>query len=113
MNLLKFQVEVSETQYIFLVFPVDGSWGSWGKFGACSTTCGGGTMERKRFCDNPPPDHGGDMCRGSDKEIHQCQNDPCKSGGLGTPYVTLKLQILAIAKYLYLRNQTFGHEILI
>ena len=68
-------------------------------------------MERKRFCDNPPPDHGGDTCRGLDKAFRQCQNHPCKSGALGTPFVTLELHIFASAKFLYPRNQIFGHEI--
>ncbi|XP_019641242.1 PREDICTED: uncharacterized protein LOC109482841 [Branchiostoma belcheri] len=34
---------------------VNGDWSEWGSWGACDATCGYGTMERTRTCDNPPP----------------------------------------------------------
>ncbi|XP_068730538.1 coadhesin-like isoform X2 [Montipora capricornis] len=44
--------------------PVDGGYGPWGAFSVCTVTCGGGTRERTRSCDNPKPEFGGKTCEG-------------------------------------------------
>ncbi|XP_078664805.1 uncharacterized protein LOC144907526 [Branchiostoma floridae x Branchiostoma belcheri] len=45
---------------------VNGDWSEWGSFSACDATCGYGTMERTRTCDNPPPvEFLGGTCIGS------------------------------------------------
>ncbi|KAI8499670.1 hypothetical protein Bbelb_227210 [Branchiostoma belcheri] len=45
---------------------VNGDWSEWGSWGACDATCGYGTMERTRTCDNPPPvEYLGGTCIGS------------------------------------------------
>ena len=45
-------------------FAVDGGYGPWGEFSDCTVTCGGGTRERTRLCDNPKPEFGGKTCEG-------------------------------------------------
>ena len=61
-------------------YAVDGGLSSW-RLGPCSKTCGGGTQEYTRVCDNPKPSCGGKECYGltfySHKEL--C-NDFCCPG---------------------------------
>ena len=47
--------------YIFCVIG-DGSWGPWSDIGTCSVTCGRGSVEQERRCDNPLPVNGGLQC---------------------------------------------------
>ena len=63
----------------FSLFKVDGDWGNWGNYGACSKTCGGGTKERTRKCDNPAPAHGGKGCEGSASQSLECNTLKCPS----------------------------------
>ena len=65
---------------------VNGNWGEWSGFGGCSTTCGGGSHQRKRLCNNPPAAFGGLEClvtgsvevRASEEsEAKQCNEKPC------------------------------------
>jgi len=49
-------------------WPVNGNWAEWGPWSACSKTCGGGTVTRKRTCTNPAPLRGGSPCEGDDTE---------------------------------------------
>lgn len=42
-------------------FPVDGGWSAW-SYGACSNSCGAGTMTATRSCTNPAPADGGLDC---------------------------------------------------
>ena len=53
-------------------FVVNGMWGSWSSWSACNKTCGQGTRERKRLCDNPKPDFSGNKCLGSDIQTENC-----------------------------------------
>jgi hypothetical protein len=41
--------------------PVDGGWSAW-SYGACSNSCGSGTMTASRICNNPAPANGGANC---------------------------------------------------
>lgn len=39
-----------------------GGWGEWSEWTPCSTTCAGGTRNRYRVCDSPPPRYGALFC---------------------------------------------------
>lgn len=39
-----------------------GGWGPWSNWTPCSTTCAGGTRNRYRVCDSPPPRYGAMFC---------------------------------------------------
>ena len=41
-------------------------------------TCGGGTTERRRACDDPAPQHGGSDCSGSSLESLDCNTQACQ-----------------------------------
>ncbi|KAG4070637.1 hypothetical protein HA402_013557 [Bradysia odoriphaga] len=49
-----------------------GGWGPWSDWTPCSTTCAGGTRNRYRVCDNPPPRYGAQFCQGQAVESQQC-----------------------------------------
>lgn len=57
--------------------PVDGGWSAWSAFGTCTEDCGGGTQDRTRTCDNPPPANGGADCVGDDIESSVCNEQAC------------------------------------
>lgn len=46
--------------------PVNGNWGEWTGFNQCSVSCGGGSHDRTRQCNNPPATNGGLRCLLSD-----------------------------------------------
>ena len=50
--------------YILLVY------GNWGVWGACSRTCGSGTLTRIRSCDSP-------QCQGNEYDTTQCSKPTC------------------------------------
>ncbi|XP_071453385.1 uncharacterized protein gogo [Hetaerina americana] len=49
-----------------------GGWGSWSAWSQCSTTCGSGSRNRYRTCDNPPPRYGAPFCEGTALETERC-----------------------------------------
>ncbi|MEE6517828.1 hypothetical protein FKM82_028335, partial [Ascaphus truei] len=49
----------------------NGDWSVWSQWSQCSVTCGKGTWERRRVCDNPAPICGG-VCLGDEKELSVC-----------------------------------------
>ena len=51
---------------------VNGNWGSWSKYFSCSVTCGEGTQTRRRLCDEPAPQYGGEECVGESAETQPC-----------------------------------------
>ena len=55
--------------------PVDGEWSVWGAWTSCDN---GGRRQRRRSCDDPSPDHGGQLCPGDSSEVGDCSCD----GGL-------------------------------
>ncbi|XP_063436348.1 slit homolog 1 protein-like [Mytilus trossulus] len=60
---------------------VDGEWGSW-MTTPCSTTCGNGSIYRKRICDSPAPSEGGQMCVGDNMEyLNACNLRNCPVDG--------------------------------
>ncbi|XP_019729255.1 SCO-spondin-like [Hippocampus comes] len=61
------------------------SWGSWGSWTPCSTTCGTGSMSRRRSCP------AGDIlhhCRGQEVQKQQCFNTTCPVDGRWLPWVS-------------------------
>ena len=65
---------------INLFYVVDGMWGSWTSWTACSVTCGYGSRERKRVCDNPKPAYNGKSCVGIGYQKRRCHAYyPCPS----------------------------------
>ena len=76
-----------------------GGWGAWSGWTQCTSSCGGGTRSRFRFCDSPPPRYGAKFCEVSavnawtmaGSSMQQCGLDRkwqplqllCAAGGLG------------------------------
>ncbi|XP_019640957.1 PREDICTED: A disintegrin and metalloproteinase with thrombospondin motifs 18-like [Branchiostoma belcheri] len=57
---------------------VDGGWSAWEtSWGTCSRTCGSGVQFRRRYCNNPEPQHGGAPCSGDDTMFQLCNTQPC------------------------------------
>ncbi len=71
--------------------PVDGAWSPWSQYGACVVSCGQGTRERFRQCNNPVPSNGGVACVGNELDHDVCYGDPCPREffPLSTPYFPL------------------------
>lgn len=60
----------------------DGGWSDFGDWSECSASCGGGTQERTRSCNNPSPANGGADCVGEAEESQECNTDPCAANSL-------------------------------
>ncbi|CAH1272360.1 ADAMTS18 [Branchiostoma lanceolatum] len=57
---------------------VDGGWSAWEtSWGTCSRTCGSGVQFRRRYCNNPEPQHGGSPCSGDDTMFQLCNTQAC------------------------------------
>ena len=63
---------------MYALVAVNGNWGSWSSPSACTKTCGGGKQIRRRACDNPSPQNGGEKCSGKAEEERTCNMQPCK-----------------------------------
>ena len=64
----------------FVIFPVvHGGYGEWGDYSPCTKICNGGVKTRKRECNKPKPQHGGNDCSklGLDTEQVSCNTQPC------------------------------------
>jgi hypothetical protein len=61
--------------------PIDGAWTDWGTWSSCSKTCGAGEQTRSRTCTDPPPQHGGAECSGSEIAYRHCHDTPCCAAG--------------------------------
>merc|ERR1712236_130756 len=61
--------------------PVDGGFGQWNHWSSCTKSCGTGSRDRKRKCDNPVPQAGGKPCSGNIKEQEDCNQNPCPGAG--------------------------------
>ena len=57
---------------------VNGGWSAW-VIEPCSKTCGGGTLNFTRQCNNPTPSHNGTSCEGKGYFVHpaKCNNFCC------------------------------------
>jgi len=64
---------------------VNGAWGQWEAWSFdCPVTCEAGNYShsRRRKCDSPAPQYGGDNCTANgsnDTDTQQCNTDPCPS----------------------------------
>ena len=67
---------------IFFPLIVHGNWGEWLPWTACSVTCGNGTQNRSRRCDNPAPLHGGNVCIGDKTEEQSCSSGSACPGNV-------------------------------
>ena len=56
---------------------VDGGLSPWKNCTSCSVSCGGGTLTACRSCTNPPPQYGGEKCRGETKRTIVCSLETC------------------------------------
>lgn len=56
---------------------VSGNWGAWLPWEQCSVSCDLGERVRRRLCDNPRPQFGGDTCDGDELQIEPCNVQPC------------------------------------
>jgi hypothetical protein len=59
---------------------LEGNWGMWTSWTKCTVTCGEGTQDRKRFCNNPAPFNGGANCIGESSQSQKCDNGNCPDG---------------------------------
>ncbi|KAL5016463.1 hypothetical protein ScPMuIL_006052 [Solemya velum] len=59
--------------------PVDGVWFPWTTWGECDVTCGGGTQDRFRVCDEPK--YGGAPCDGPNNDTQECNMHNCPVDG--------------------------------
>ena len=60
---------------ILYLFTVDGGWSEWREFSPCNAPkCGTGRKMLKRWCSNPPPQKGGNLCEGSNIKYEPCQD---------------------------------------
>ncbi|KAJ9581072.1 hypothetical protein L9F63_023751, partial [Diploptera punctata] len=57
--------------------PRDGQWGSWGAWDDCTAPCGGGYRVRRRRCDSPSPQDGGQECQGCHLDYELCNTHAC------------------------------------
>ena len=80
---------------------VNGSWSPWLEWSSCSLSCGIGTQQRQRQCDNPQPSYGGMNCSGDEIEAMNCDLKPC--AGQITSYLmdTVSEYILETERRLY------------
>lgn len=60
--------------------PIAGVWSQWSEE-PCSVSCGGGSQNRYRVCNNPGPAVGGTNCTGRDFDIRDCNEQLCPVHG--------------------------------
>lgn len=61
--------------------PIDGQFGSWEGWSDCTKTCGIGSKNRVRKCNNPLPRYGGTNCTGTSFENISCNTLKCPIDG--------------------------------
>ncbi|XP_074625789.1 coadhesin-like [Acropora palmata] len=63
----------------------DGGYSKWSDWSACSVTCGGGLMWKRRQCNSPKPSGDGKTCKeqnlGPDKQSKACNTQKCGTDG--------------------------------
>ena len=87
---------------------VHGGWSVWSQWSECSTTCGEGTQDRIRECNNPPPQYGGDDCPGEPTDTRQCPGlPPCPVDCKWNEWSTWSQCSLSCASGTQSRTRTF------
>ena len=75
-------------QFEFNFVGTDGGYSKWSDWSACSVTCGGGLMWKRRQCNSPKPSGDGKTCKeqnlGPDKQSKACNTQKC-----GEPFLIL------------------------
>ena len=63
--------------------PIHGGYSEWSNFSQCSVSCGNGSHTRRRSCDNPTPQYGGEGCSllGAANETRLCFIKVCPADG--------------------------------
>ncbi|CAH3195719.1 unnamed protein product [Porites evermanni] len=61
--------------------PIDGKWSPWETWSPCTKTCGNGTRNRVRLCNNPAPANGGKTCEGKEESSEVCLVRHCSGCG--------------------------------
>eukprot|EP00117_Sycon_ciliatum_P042917 scpid14367/ scgid31153/ A disintegrin and metalloproteinase with thrombospondin motifs 16 len=64
--------------------PINGGWADWSDWSACSLTCGGGLMYRRRECINPEPSNGGLPCDGLHADVKPCETPLCSASSIAS-----------------------------
>ncbi|PIK53943.1 hypothetical protein BSL78_09165 [Apostichopus japonicus] len=70
----KHKTQIHEQSFLF---KVDGGWSEWSEWSPCSVTCGEGTSDRHRICNNPYPQYDGNPCEGKSHQIQTCERMQC------------------------------------
>ena len=65
-NAAAIAISIAATTFVVhpLISLVNGGFGVWSPWSVCTVTCGGGTQDRYRQCNNPPAQNGGMACTG-------------------------------------------------
>ncbi|XP_034312530.2 SCO-spondin isoform X1 [Magallana gigas] len=63
---------------------VDGYWHEWSNWTSCNVSCGGGSIWRRRRCEQPL--FGGENCTGPSVELQDCNTFPCPVDGVFTAW---------------------------
>ncbi|XP_052788091.1 hemicentin-1-like [Mya arenaria] len=61
--------------------PVSGAWGMWQSWASCSKSCGDGSRSRRRLCDSPRPQFGGEDCQDEGVQMETCNLRTCSVDG--------------------------------
>ena len=71
--------------------PVNGEWSAWLGWSYCSASCGEGTRQRRRMCNNPAPLYGGLSCEGSPLHEEICITGvPCPIAGGWSMWIVIE-----------------------
>lgn len=73
---------------------VDGKWSAWETWSPCTKTCGNGTRNRVRLCNNPAPANGGKTCEGKEENSEVCLVRHCS--GKFSDFHTLSYIVFAV-----------------
>ncbi|XP_028394319.1 uncharacterized protein LOC114518504 isoform X2 [Dendronephthya gigantea] len=57
--------------------PVRGGWAVWSAWSKCSSSCGNGQQTRKRECNSPKAEYGGEPCTGTSVVFQNCVEKEC------------------------------------
>ena len=76
---------------------INGNWSDFGLWMPCTKSCGNGTKRRFRFCTNPKPKFGGEVCEGNNFEDSDCFVD-CSSGINFVFKLVIQLGIIIFSK---------------